>query len=107
MIHRISEIKTQGEALGEKSAPAPFLEPNTEANTMGSNMLLIGRVPLREQVSYFERSIDYMVRMIGENGTEEMLKKAILIITIGSNDILNYYIQPTIYTFLLSRQAPH
>lgn len=41
MIHRISEIKTQGEALGEKSAPAPFLEPNTEANTMGSNMLLV------------------------------------------------------------------
>ncbi|CDY49866.1 BnaA04g11480D [Brassica napus] len=30
-----------GEALGEKSAPAPFLEPYTEANTMGSNMLLL------------------------------------------------------------------
>ena len=59
----------------------------------------IGRVPLREQVSYFERSIDYMVRMIGENGTEEMLRKAMLTITIGSNDILNYYIQPSIPSF--------
>ncbi|CAN6839611.1 unnamed protein product [Brassica oleracea] len=40
-----------------------------------------------------------MVRMIGENGTEEMLRKAMLTITIGSNDILNYYIQPSIPSF--------
>ncbi|WZZ53748.1 hypothetical protein YC2023_053855 [Brassica napus] len=64
-----------------------------------TGLLIIGRVPLREQVSYFERSIDYMVRMIGENGTEEMLRKAMLTITIGSNDILNYYIQPSIPSF--------
>lgn len=36
---------------------------------------------MREQVSYFERSLDYMVRMFGENGTEEMLKKAMFTIT--------------------------
>ena len=53
---------------------------------------------MREQVSYFEKSRDYMVRMIGENGTKEMLKKSMFTITIGSNDILNY-IQPSIPFF--------
>ncbi|CAN7084871.1 unnamed protein product [Brassica oleracea var. botrytis] len=102
-----------GEALGAKSAPTPYLEPNTEVNTIHSGinyasgsagifddngLLFIGRVPLREQVSYFEKSRDYMVRMIGENGTKEMLKKSMFTITIGSNDILNY-IQPSIPFF--------
>lgn len=49
-------------------------------------------------MSYFEKSRDYMVRMIGENGTKEMLKKSMFTITIGSNDILNY-IQPSIPFF--------
>lgn len=39
-----------------------------------------------------------MVRVIGENGTKEMLKKAMFTITIGSNDILNN-IQPSIPFF--------
>ncbi|KFK32987.1 hypothetical protein AALP_AA6G314700 [Arabis alpina] len=102
-----------GEALGAKSAPPPYLEPNTEPNTIhnginyasgsagildDTGLLFIGRVPLREQVSNFEKSRDYMVRVIGENGTKEMLKKAMFTITIGSNDILNY-IQPSIPFF--------
>ncbi|CAL9223878.1 unnamed protein product [Arabidopsis halleri] len=102
-----------GEALGAKSAPPPYLEPNTEANTIlnginyasgaagildDTGLFFIGRVPLREQVSYFEKSRDYMVRVIGENGTKEMLKKAMFTMTIGSNDILNY-IQPSIPFF--------
>jgi len=61
-------------------------------------MRQIGRVPLREQVSNFEKSREYMVRVIGENGTKEMLKNAMFTITIGSNDILNY-IQPSIPFF--------
>lgn len=61
-------------------------------------VLQIGRVPLREQVSYFEKSREYMLRMIGVNGTKEILKKAMFSITIGSNDILNY-IQPSIPFF--------
>ncbi|VYS68981.1 unnamed protein product [Arabidopsis thaliana] len=102
-----------GEALGAKSPPPPYLEPNTEANTIlnginyasgaagildDTGLLFIGRVPLREQVSNFEKSREYMVRVIGENGTKEMLKNAMFTITIGSNDILNY-IQPSIPFF--------
>ncbi|KAL0866591.1 hypothetical protein Bca101_045709 [Brassica carinata] len=64
-----------GEALGAKSAPTPYLEPNTEVNTIHSGinyasgsagifddtgLLFIGRVPLGEQVSYFEKSRGYM-----------------------------------------------
>ncbi|KAL1222739.1 GDSL esterase/lipase [Cardamine amara subsp. amara] len=102
-----------GEALGAKSAPPPYLEPNSEANTIynginyasgaagildDTGLFFIGRVPLRDQVSYFEKSRDYMVKSIGENDTKEMLKKSIFTITIGSNDILNY-IQPSIPFF--------
>ncbi|CAD5333693.1 unnamed protein product [Arabidopsis thaliana] len=64
-----------GEALGAKSPPPPYLEPNTEANTIlnginyasgaagildDTGLLFIGRVPLREQVSNFEKSREYM-----------------------------------------------
>ncbi|CAA7056042.1 unnamed protein product [Microthlaspi erraticum] len=91
-----------GEALGAKSAPPPYLEPNTEANTVynginyasgaagildDTGLFFIGRVPLREQVSNFEKSREDMVRMIGENGTKEMLKEAMFSITIGSDSL--------------------
>lgn len=55
----------------------------------------IGRVPLREQVKYFEQSRNYMVNVMGENCTKEFLKKAMFSLTIGSNDILNY-VRPSI-----------
>lgn len=36
-----------------------------------------------------------MVSAMGENGTREFLREAILSITIGSNDVLNYF-QPSV-----------
>ena len=53
-------------------------------------LLQIGRIPLREQVDYFEQSRSHMVKMTGEKATMEMLKKAMFSITTGSNDVLNY-----------------
>ncbi|XP_031262770.1 GDSL esterase/lipase At5g41890-like [Pistacia vera] len=103
-----------GQSLGAKSFPPPYLAPNTraaDAILRGINyasgasgildktgFLFIGRVPLREQVNYFEQSRNYMVNVMGENRTKEFLKKAIFSLTIGSNDILNY-IQPSITFF--------
>lgn len=55
----------------------------------------IGRIPLGEQVSNFEQNRIYMVNTMGENRTRKFLKKAIVSLTIGSNDVLNY-IQPSI-----------
>lgn len=55
----------------------------------------IGRIPLRQQVKYFEESRSYMKKIMGENGSNELLKKAIFSLTIGSNDVLSY-VQPSI-----------
>lgn len=55
----------------------------------------IGRIPLREQVKYFEESRSYMKNVMGENGSNEFLKKAIFSLTVGSNDVLSY-VKPSI-----------
>ncbi|XP_038726407.1 GDSL esterase/lipase At5g41890 [Tripterygium wilfordii] len=110
-----------GQALGAKSFPPPFLAPNaTQANSLltGINyasgasgildqtgFLFIGRVSLRHQVNYFEQTRAYMVKIMGENGTKEFLKKAIFSLTIGSNDILNY-VQPLIPFFGHDKVSP-
>ncbi|XP_062145754.1 GDSL esterase/lipase At5g41890 [Alnus glutinosa] len=99
-----------GQALGALSFPPPYLAPNTQADAIrrGINyasgasgildetgLLFIGRIPLREQVNYFEQSRSYMVSVMGETRTKELLKNAIFSLTTGSNDILNYF-QPSI-----------
>ncbi|XVF51204.1 hypothetical protein PTKIN_Ptkin04bG0165800 [Pterospermum kingtungense] len=99
-----------GQALGAKTFPPPYLAPNTQAEAILRGMnyasgaagildktgfLFIGRIPLGEQVKYFEQNRNFMVNAMGENGTREFLKKAIFSLTIGSNDILNY-VQPSI-----------
>ncbi|KAE8708435.1 GDSL esterase/lipase [Hibiscus syriacus] len=99
-----------GQSLGAKSYPPPYLAPNTESETIlkGINyasgasgimdktgFFFIGRIPLGEQVNNFEQNRNYMVSAMGENGTREILKKAVFSLTIGSNDILNY-VQPSI-----------
>ncbi|XP_022733791.1 GDSL esterase/lipase At5g41890 [Durio zibethinus] len=99
-----------GQALGAKSFPPPYLAPNTQAEVILRGMnyasgasgimdetgfFFIGRIPLGEQVNYFEQNRNFMVNAMGENRTKEFLKKAIFSLTSGSNDILNY-VQPSI-----------
>ncbi|GAB4835045.1 hypothetical protein Ancab_033313 [Ancistrocladus abbreviatus] len=55
----------------------------------------IQRIPLQEQVSYFEKTRNYMVYIIGEDGTTKFSRNAHVSLTIGSIDMLNY-IQPSI-----------
>lgn len=66
----------------------------------------IGRVPLREQVSYFEQTRSYMAKLMGENDTKGFLRKAVFSVTIGSNDILNY-ITPEIPFLARDKAAPN
>ncbi|KDP25209.1 hypothetical protein JCGZ_20365 [Jatropha curcas] len=109
-----------GQELGAKTFPPPYLAPNTQISAIigGINyasgasgildqtgFLFIGRVPLGQQVSYFEKSRSYMVNVMGEHGTREFLKKAIFSLTTGSNDILNY-IQPSIPFFGVNKVSP-
>ncbi|XP_049376891.1 GDSL esterase/lipase At5g41890 [Solanum stenotomum] len=99
-----------GEALGDNSFPPPYLAPNVESNAtnIGINYasgssgildatgtLFIGRVPLREQISNFEESRKYIVNSMGEENAKRFIKKAMFSITIGSNDVINYF-QPSI-----------
>ncbi|KAK4729412.1 hypothetical protein R3W88_022400 [Solanum pinnatisectum] len=99
-----------GEALGDNSFPPPYLAPNVESNAtnIGINYasgssgildatgtLFIGRVPLRGQISNFEESRKYIVNSMGEENAKRFIKKAMFSITIGSNDVINYF-QPSI-----------
>lgn len=56
-------------------------------------------------MNYFEQSRNYMVNVKRENGTKELLKKAIFSLTTGSNDILNY-VQPSIPFFEGDKVSP-
>ncbi|KAI8546121.1 hypothetical protein RHMOL_Rhmol07G0091800 [Rhododendron molle] len=99
-----------GQALGAKTFPPPYLSPGSASNaiTVGINYasgasgildetgtVFMGRIPLGAQIDYFQKSRSYMVSAMGENGTREFLREAILSITIGSNDVLNYF-QPSV-----------
>ncbi|GAB2274227.1 hypothetical protein Dimus_008994 [Dionaea muscipula] len=109
-----------GEALGGRSSSPPFLAPNslTSAIENGVNYasgssgilletgsLFIGRIPLEEQVKYFEQTRSYMVNRMGERDTSKLLRNAIFSLTIGSNDILNY-IEPSIPFFGQEKVEP-
>ncbi|WCJ26642.1 GDSL esterase/lipase At5g41890 [Euphorbia peplus] len=109
-----------GQEFGDKSFPPPFLAPNTQidAITGGLNyasgasgildetgVLFIGRLPLKQQISNFEESRKYMVKVTGENNTSKFLERAIFSMTIGSNDVLNY-VQPSIPFFSGEKVSP-
>lgn len=51
-------------------------------------------MPLYEQIRNFARTREYMVNAVGINVTMNILKGAVFSITIGSNDVLNYFQQP-------------
>ncbi|KAK3018834.1 hypothetical protein RJ639_003462 [Escallonia herrerae] len=114
----ISDVVDQ--ALGANSLPPPYLAPNSASNAVRGGIsyasgasgildqtgtLFIGRIPLREQITYFELSRAYMVNVMGENGTKSFLNEAIFSVTIGSNDILNYF-QPSIPFFGEDKVSP-
>ncbi|CAL5433636.1 unnamed protein product [Camellia sinensis] len=109
-----------GEALGNESFPPPYLSPDSLSNAVlgGLNYasgasgildqtgtLFIGRISLGAQISYFEQTRTYMVRAMGENGTRTFLSKALFSLTIGSNDVLNYF-QPSIPFFEEIKVSP-
>ncbi|XP_038974640.1 GDSL esterase/lipase At5g41890 [Phoenix dactylifera] len=120
-ISDIIGMKTQScQAMGETSFPPPYLAPNTSSNILSSGInyasgssgildetgsLFIGRVPLRQQINYFEETRGFMVRMVGENAAAKFLKTAIFSVTSGSNDILNY-LEPSIPFLGKEKVAP-
>lgn len=68
-------------------------------------MLQIGRVPLREQINNLEESRRYIVNAMGEKNAKKFLMKAMFSITIGSNDVINYF-QPSIPFLSYEKVSP-
>ncbi|KAL5214242.1 hypothetical protein ABZP36_003394 [Zizania latifolia] len=94
-----------GQALGQKSFASPYLAPNSSAEMMNSGVnyasgssgifdetgsFYIGRVPLKQQISYFEKTRALILGAMGEKAAAEFLKKALFTVAAGSNDILEY-----------------
>nr|GEV21472.1 GDSL esterase/lipase At5g41890 [Tanacetum cinerariifolium] len=95
------------QALGAKTLPSPSLAVNTSSNAFqgginyasgasgileGTGTLFVARIPLRKQIDNFERSRAAMVKTMGENSTQDLLRNAIFSLTIGSNDIITYFL---------------
>ncbi|XP_073285710.1 GDSL esterase/lipase At5g41890-like [Primulina huaijiensis] len=100
-----------GEAIGAQSYPPPYLAPNAAAYSIHTGInyasgasgildetgtLFIGRLPLKEQINNFEKTREYIVSVMGVTNTTNLLKNAIFSITIGSNDVINYFQRPMI-----------
>ncbi|BAF15545.1 Os04g0577300, partial [Oryza sativa Japonica Group] len=94
-----------GEALGQKSFAPPYLAANSSAEMMNSGVnyasgssgifdetgsFYIGRVPLGQQISYFEKTRARILEIMGEKAATGFLKKALFTVAAGSNDILEY-----------------
>ncbi|GJN01987.1 hypothetical protein PR202_ga19295 [Eleusine coracana subsp. coracana] len=107
-----------GEALGQKSFAPPYLAPNSSAErtSIGVNYasgssgifdetgsFYIGRIPLSQQISYFEKTRAQILEALGEEAATDLFKKALFIVAAGSNDILEY-LTPSIP--FLGREKP-
>ncbi|KAI3792674.1 hypothetical protein L2E82_06562 [Cichorium intybus] len=95
------------QALGAKTLASPSLAGNASSNALlgginfasGASGILeetgavyVGRIPLRKQIDHFEESRAEMVKTMGENSTQDILKNAIFSLTIGNNDIITYFL---------------
>lgn len=109
-----------GEALGQKSFVPPYLAPNSSAEmansgvnyASGSSGILdetgsfyIGRVPLGQQIRYFEKTRAQILEIMGEKSTTEFLEMALFTVAAGSNDILEY-LSPSIPFFGREKSDP-
>ncbi|GJN26669.1 hypothetical protein PR202_gb14618 [Eleusine coracana subsp. coracana] len=107
-----------GEALGQKSFAPPYLAPNSSAEraniginyASGSSGIFdetgsfyIGRIPLSQQISYFEKTRAQVLETLGEEAAKDLFKKALFVVAAGSNDILEY-LTPSIP--FLGREKP-
>ncbi|RCV35052.1 hypothetical protein SEVIR_7G219800v4 [Setaria viridis] len=107
-----------GEALGQKSLAPPYLAPNSSAAMTNSGInygsgssgifddtgsFYIGRIPLRQQISYFEKTKAQILETMGEEAATDFFKKALFVIAAGSNDILEY-LSPSVPFF--GREKP-
>lgn len=101
-----------GEMLGQKGYAQPFLDPNTTGPLIlqgvnyasggggilnSTGRIFINRLGMDIQVDYFNITRQQIDGLLGKAKAREFInKKAIISITIGSNDFLNNYLLPVI-----------
>ncbi|XP_054805528.1 GDSL esterase/lipase At4g16230-like [Prosopis cineraria] len=89
----------------------PYMAPTTQASAIlkgvnyasgGGGILLhtgqmwVGRINMDSQIDNFENNRQDMISMMGDSAAQDLLKKAIFIVSLGSNDFLSNYIAPTV-----------
>ncbi|KAG2568201.1 GDSL esterase/lipase At5g41890-like [Panicum virgatum] len=109
-----------GEALGQKSLAPPYLAPNSSAAMASSGInygsgssgifddtgsFYIGRIPLRQQIDYFEKTKAQILESMGKEAATDFFKKALFVIAAGSNDILEY-VSPSVPFFGREKPEP-
>ncbi|KAI9123101.1 hypothetical protein K1719_005990 [Acacia pycnantha] len=98
-----------GNELGLNFSPPPYMAPNKSASAIlqgvnyasaGSGILnqtgfmWIGRIDMDAQIGNFEKTRQDIISMKGASAAQDLFKKAIFIVALGSNDFLCNYIAP-------------
>ncbi|XP_060175436.1 GDSL esterase/lipase At1g71250 isoform X2 [Lycium barbarum] len=113
---RFSNGKTFVDILGEllgMSSPPPFADPSTRGGRIlgGVNYAsaaagildetgqhYMDRFPLSQQVINFESTLSELRTMMSPGDLNTHLSKSIAVMVFGSNDYINNYLMPSIYT---------
>ncbi|KAK8609677.1 hypothetical protein V6N13_093093 [Hibiscus sabdariffa] len=133
---RFSNGKTFVDIIGEMLGlpyPSPFADPNTRGVKLlgGVNYASAAagildesgqhygeRYALNQQVLNFETTLDQLRTMMGNDNLTSFLAKSVAVLVFGSNDYINNYLMPAIYSssfnynpvqfgnLLLNRYAP-
>ncbi|XP_074281532.1 GDSL esterase/lipase At4g16230-like isoform X1 [Silene latifolia] len=100
-----------GQEFGLMTFSPPYLAPTTKglAIMQGVNyasgaggilnatgQLFIGRLNFDAQLDNFANTKQDLISTIGEEATNELLKKALFSVTMGSNDFINNYLTPIV-----------
>ncbi|XP_052190728.1 GDSL esterase/lipase At1g71250 [Diospyros lotus] len=113
---RFSNGKTFVDYLGEKlglASPPPFADPNTSGTKLlgGVNYASAAagildetgqhfgdRFTLSQQVINFERTVNELRTMMSGDILNQYLSRSLAVLVFGSNDYLNNYLLPSLYT---------
>ncbi|KAF8380509.1 hypothetical protein HHK36_027996 [Tetracentron sinense] len=107
-------LADSAEMLGLPYAP-PFSDPSTsgQQTLQGVNYAsaaagildetgkqYMGPTPFNKQIEHFQQTVSRIYTMFGQNSTAvyEYLSRIVIIVSIGSNDYLNNYLRPDIYS---------
>ncbi|XP_071704179.1 GDSL esterase/lipase At4g16230-like [Rutidosis leptorrhynchoides] len=102
-----------GQELGLKDYTPPYLAPTTSGPLVlkgvnyasggggilnATGEIFVGRINLDAQLDNFANTRQYIISSIGAPAAEDLFKRALFSVTIGSNDFINNYLTPVVST---------